>query len=166
MKCLYTRREALRKWRGKLGPDATYGKLLELSLEAEHRECADAVCEALRRKCTAYCFYLKLHDISFLPYPHRSNKCWSSDFFLKLELLLWNSMTVAHAQTIILFCWAIFTFLAMDTILTGKGSSCKFYEPFSPYLEGNLKKGTVLHLHVNYYLLGYTCKSQLVYSIQ
>jgi len=39
----------LRRWRGKLGSAATYGKLLQLSLEAGHTQCAEA--EVLRNKC-------------------------------------------------------------------------------------------------------------------
>ena len=48
---LYYRREALRRWRNKQGPRATYGNLLELFVKAGHTQCAEAVCEVLRKKC-------------------------------------------------------------------------------------------------------------------
>ena len=45
------RREALRRWKNKQGPRATYGNLLEVFVRAGHTQCAEAVCEVLRKKC-------------------------------------------------------------------------------------------------------------------
>ena len=46
------RKEALRRWQSKLGLEATYGKLLELFEQAGHTQCAEALCEVLKMKCT------------------------------------------------------------------------------------------------------------------
>ena len=48
--CL-NRREALRKWQSKQGIGATYGNLLELFVQAGHTQCAEVLCEVLRKKC-------------------------------------------------------------------------------------------------------------------
>ena len=45
------RQEALRKWQGKLGFGATYGKLLGVFVQAEHTECAEVLCEVIKKKC-------------------------------------------------------------------------------------------------------------------
>ena len=50
MLCI-SRREALRRWQTKQGLRATYGNLLELFVNAGHTQCAEAVCEVLRKKC-------------------------------------------------------------------------------------------------------------------
>ncbi len=42
------RREALRRWKTRQGPRATYRNLLELFVKAGHPE---AVCKVLRNKC-------------------------------------------------------------------------------------------------------------------
>jgi hypothetical protein len=44
------RREALKRWRDYQGPAATYRNLLKLLIEAKHAECAEAVCEVLKKK--------------------------------------------------------------------------------------------------------------------
>ncbi len=41
-------REALRKWKNKKGPDATYGALLEIFVAAEENDCAEVLCSILR----------------------------------------------------------------------------------------------------------------------
>ena len=46
-----TRIEALRRWQSKKGIRATYGNLLELFVQAGHTECAEVLCEVLRKKC-------------------------------------------------------------------------------------------------------------------
>ena len=46
-----TRIEALRRWQSKQGIRATYGNLLELFVQAGHTECAEVLCEVLRKKC-------------------------------------------------------------------------------------------------------------------
>ena len=49
--CLHVRRrEALRTWQSKQGIGATYGNLLELFVQAGHTQCAEVLCEVLRRK--------------------------------------------------------------------------------------------------------------------
>ena len=45
------RREALRRWQSKQGIRATYGNLLELFVQAGHTQCAEVLCEVLRKKC-------------------------------------------------------------------------------------------------------------------
>ena len=45
------RKEALRRWKSKLGFKATYGKLLELFEQAGHTQCAGALCQVLKMKC-------------------------------------------------------------------------------------------------------------------
>lgn len=45
------RREALRRWQNKQGLHATYGNLLEVFVKAGHKECAEALCGVLRKKC-------------------------------------------------------------------------------------------------------------------
>ena len=45
------RREVLRKWQEKQGPHATYGNLLKVFVNARHKECAEGLCELLRKKC-------------------------------------------------------------------------------------------------------------------
>ena len=45
------RKEALRRWKSKLGFKATYGKLLELFEQAGHTQCAEALCKVLKMKC-------------------------------------------------------------------------------------------------------------------
>ena len=45
------RREALRKWQSKQGIGATYGNLLELFVQSGHTQCAEVLCEVLRKKC-------------------------------------------------------------------------------------------------------------------
>ena len=51
--CIYvmTRIEALRRWQSKQGIRATYGNLLESFVQAGHTECAEVLCEVLRKKC-------------------------------------------------------------------------------------------------------------------
>ena len=44
------RREALSVWKDKLGLEATYGNLLELFETAGHSQCAEVVCEVLKKK--------------------------------------------------------------------------------------------------------------------
>ena len=46
-----SRREALRIWKSNQGTRATYGNLLELFVNAGHTQCAEALCEILRKKC-------------------------------------------------------------------------------------------------------------------
>ncbi len=53
------RREALRRWKGKRGLRATYGNLLELFVKAGHTQCAEAVCEVIRRKCESITLTMK-----------------------------------------------------------------------------------------------------------
>ena len=48
---VHYRREALRMWQRKLGSSATYGKLLEVFVQAGHTECAEALCEVIKMKC-------------------------------------------------------------------------------------------------------------------
>ena len=45
------RQEALRSWQRNLGLKATYGKLFELFVQAGHSQCAEALCEVLRKRC-------------------------------------------------------------------------------------------------------------------
>ena len=45
------RKEALRRWKSKLGFKATYGKLLESFEQAGHTQCAEALCQVLMMKC-------------------------------------------------------------------------------------------------------------------
>jgi len=45
------RREALRRWKSNQWLGATYGNLLESFVQASHTQCAEAVCEVLRKKC-------------------------------------------------------------------------------------------------------------------
>ena len=45
------RRAALRRWQIKQGFRATYGNLLELFVQAGRTECAEVLCEVLRKKC-------------------------------------------------------------------------------------------------------------------
>ena len=47
----FIRREALSRWKRKQGLAATYGNLLELFVKAGHTQCAEALCEVLRKKC-------------------------------------------------------------------------------------------------------------------
>ena len=60
------RREALRRWKSKQAHKATYGNLLELFVKAGHTQCAEAVCEVLRKKCksisTPTCDAVIRHD--------------------------------------------------------------------------------------------------------
>ena len=46
---LLNRREALGMWRSKQGLRATYGNLLEIFVKAGHSQCAEAVCEVLKK---------------------------------------------------------------------------------------------------------------------
>ena len=55
------RREALSRWKRKQGLAATYGNLLELFVKAGHTQCAEALCEVLRKKCE---FLLRLIILS------------------------------------------------------------------------------------------------------
>ena len=41
----------MRRWQNKLGFKATYGKLLELFEQAGHAQCAEALCQVLKKKC-------------------------------------------------------------------------------------------------------------------
>ena len=41
----------MRRWKNYQGLHATYGNLLELFVNAGHTQCAEAVCEVLRKKC-------------------------------------------------------------------------------------------------------------------
>ena len=53
--CLHVRRrEALRRWQSRQANRATYGNLLELFVQAGHTQCAEVLCEVLRKKCE-YC---------------------------------------------------------------------------------------------------------------
>ena len=45
------RRDVLRMWKGKYGFYATYRHLLQVFVEAGHTECANALCELLKKKC-------------------------------------------------------------------------------------------------------------------
>ena len=45
------RQEALRRWKNGHGLAATYGNLLDLCVKAGHTQCAEAICEVLRKKC-------------------------------------------------------------------------------------------------------------------
>jgi len=45
---LWYRQEALRRWRSRLDTAATYGQLLQLSIDAGHTQCAEAVYEVLK----------------------------------------------------------------------------------------------------------------------
>ena len=47
--CILTRQDALRRWQRNQRPRATYGKLLELFVQAGCVECAEAVCKVLRK---------------------------------------------------------------------------------------------------------------------
>ena len=47
----FFRREALRKWKDKCGLAATYWNLMKVCIEAGHTQCAEAVCEILKKKC-------------------------------------------------------------------------------------------------------------------
>ena len=47
----HCRKEALRKWKEESGPGATYGNLLRIFVKARHLDCADALCDMLRKKC-------------------------------------------------------------------------------------------------------------------
>ena len=49
---IITRNEALRRWKRNQAPQATYKKLLELFVQAGCVECAEAVCEVLRKSCS------------------------------------------------------------------------------------------------------------------
>ena len=41
----------IEKWKEKSGPGATYGNLLRIFVKARHLDCADALCDMLRKKC-------------------------------------------------------------------------------------------------------------------
>ena len=50
--CFHVRRRAaLTLWQSKQGIRATYGNLLELFVQAGHTQCAEVLCEVLRKKC-------------------------------------------------------------------------------------------------------------------
>lgn len=47
---IITRVEALRRWKSQHAFRATYGKLLQLCVDASHTLCAEAIFEVLRKK--------------------------------------------------------------------------------------------------------------------
>ena len=49
----------------KHGLDATYANLLELFVDAGHTQCAEAVCEVLRKKCEIRVLVNSMHPIVF-----------------------------------------------------------------------------------------------------
>ena len=56
---IISRREALRKWKDKRGLVATYGNLMKVCIEAGHSQCAEAMCEILKKKCEDHYFYFE-----------------------------------------------------------------------------------------------------------
>ena len=44
------RKEVLRRWKSNQGLRATYGNLLKLFMEAGQTQCAEAVCNVVRKK--------------------------------------------------------------------------------------------------------------------
>ena len=50
----YYRLEALKRWKNRYGLRATYGNLLKLCVETGHTECAQVICDILKRKGSYY----------------------------------------------------------------------------------------------------------------
>ena len=46
------RREVLQTWKNKQGLQATYGNLLEIFVRAGHGQCAETVCDVLKKRGT------------------------------------------------------------------------------------------------------------------
>lgn len=56
-----TRKEALTRWKIKKGPMATYGNLLKLFMNAGYTQCAETICEMLKKKGELFKFTHMVH---------------------------------------------------------------------------------------------------------
>ena len=74
-------------WKIKQGPKATYGNLLELCVKAGHMQCAEAVCEVLRKKCKAH-FYTTQYTKLLIILPAPKSILWLQSLLLVLIICL------------------------------------------------------------------------------